>query len=229
MGEEYYCKFFQNAMDQRFIAEGTTDYSNVIDYPEVPRRMAHMASGARIILAVRHPVERAISHWRLMRSVGITDLGFYQAMIEHPPIVNSSKYYSTLRSYLRYFEKDQMLVVFFEEFCEDQNAELKRIFDFLGLGAKGGLASVRSENRTGEQMSVMLPAVRRVRSFPFVRGLWNRVPLRARNRFSKALRSRVDLPVDIDVGCRDFLRRELAQDMEQFLEIAGNGSVRWQI
>lgn len=101
---------------------------------------------ARIIIILRNPIDRAFSHYLMMKKWGMDKLFFEDAcLIEKSRIskgeweqadfgyLDRSRYASQIEHVLSVFPKQQVLFVLFEDFVQDQEFEFTRIQKWLGL------------------------------------------------------------------------------------------------
>jgi len=120
--------------------------------PRVPQRIKRHCPDAKLIILLRNPTERAISHYfhikrrqkadlqigeclvreddRFRRALEKDDLqsdGFRQALKPR------GLYAEQIRRYLDLFPRDKMHFVFSERMFENPSHELKRVFAFLGV------------------------------------------------------------------------------------------------
>ncbi len=167
-----------------------TYYANVQNEPAIgdispvylvdercPKRL-HDALGAdtRIIFMLRDPVERAYSHYSMLRNHHFEDLPFAEAVArsedaritksleryEHKygfQYVKESTYSEAIARYLDYFSADRIKYVLFEEFTADTSAQLTGIVDFLGLPQGFDFALDVYLNRSGGSSSSRLNKV----------------------------------------------------------------------
>ena len=111
-----------------------------------------------LLIILRNPVDRAFAHWNMQRFKGREPLDFFDAVREEqariagapPPearrfaYVDRGFYGRQLARLFKFFPRDQVKVVKFEEFKEHQPETLGSIFSFLGCKP---LRSVRSRDR----------------------------------------------------------------------------------
>jgi hypothetical protein len=112
----------------------------------------------KLLILLRNPVDRAFAHWNMQRFRGREPLDFFDAVREEktriagaPPAegrrfayVDRGFYGPQLARLFKFFPREQVKVVKFEEFREKQRKTLASIFRFLGLEP---LRSVRSKDR----------------------------------------------------------------------------------
>jgi len=112
----------------------------------------------KLLVLLRNPVERAFAHWNMQRFKGREPLDFFDAVREEktriagaPPTearrfayVDRGFYAQQLERLFRFFPRDQVRVVKFDEFNDKQRETLASVFSFLGLEP---LRSVRRKDR----------------------------------------------------------------------------------
>jgi hypothetical protein len=130
--------------------EATPDY---LFEPDAVRRLAAYRPDAKLIVILRHPVERAISQYLHEKRLGREMLPIEEAMRREPERVAfaekvgaagdetrlhasylaRSEYASQIRIVLDHFERDQLLILTSDELFSDPAATTRRCFAFLGL------------------------------------------------------------------------------------------------
>ena len=131
---------------EQFPIESCTQYC--IDFtPEylistraVKRISRHFGSDARIIVLLRDPVKRAFSQYRMRVYVGREGRSFrkcvnaqFRRKRSSRHFVARGRYIDQLDSLFRYFDKEQVLLIKFEELVKDTEQVLARTYDFLGI------------------------------------------------------------------------------------------------
>jgi len=112
----------------------------------------------KLLMILRNPVERAFAHWNMQRFRGREPLDFFDAVREEqsrisgaPPTearrfayVDRGFYGQQLERFFKFFPREQMKIVKFEEFKNNQRETLASIFSFLG---RKPMRWVRSKDR----------------------------------------------------------------------------------
>jgi len=112
----------------------------------------------KLLIILRNPVDRAFAHWNMQRYRGREPLDFFDAVREEqtriggaPPIdarrfayVDRGFYGRQLKRVFKFFPLDQVKVVKFEQFRNNQRETLAAIFSFLGCKPP---RSMRSKDR----------------------------------------------------------------------------------
>src|SRR4030095_14716720 len=112
----------------------------------------------KLLILLRNPVDRAFAHWNMQRFRGREPLDFFDAVREEktriagaPPAearrfayVDRGFYAKQLGRLFKFFPREQVKAVKFEDFREKQRETVVSIFSFLGLEP---LRSLRSKDR----------------------------------------------------------------------------------
>ena len=153
---EHYSALFEGADEaHRVVGECSSSY---LWSTEAAANVAAAHRDARIVVVLRHPVERLHSHWLMARKYGFTRLPLLEAVEQdqaHPDpgwgrselFVEAGLYADALGRWLRAFPEGQVKVLFNEEL--DDPATWLDLADWLGLD--GAIPDVdRTEgNRAG--------------------------------------------------------------------------------
>lgn len=106
--------------------------------PLAPSRVAQDFPGARFILILRDPVERAYSHYRhLMRAKKAGNPRLKDVYIQPVPLNHiftyRSMYFKQLKPWLDYFPRERFLIVTKEEADKDPANVMWKVFNHLGV------------------------------------------------------------------------------------------------
>jgi len=148
-GVDNWCEaHFSNALDDQKIGVLTPDY---LYYPYVAERISHtyLNSNLKFIVILRHPVDRAYSHYLMSKRRGYEDLSFKEAVLLENERINTNDYYkkshfsyisrglylNQLERYLEYFDRNSFLFLSFEsDIRSNLDSTVYRIEEFLGIG-----------------------------------------------------------------------------------------------
>lgn len=134
-GPDWYAGFFPpdyEAHRYQAIGEITAHY---LYTPEGPARMAAMGTIRKLVLILRHPVDRAYSHYWHQARIENYAGSFEQALEDWPMLMRTSIYSEGIERYRTHFAKDQMLVLITEETLQDVAAVKRTLAAFLGVDA----------------------------------------------------------------------------------------------
>lgn len=135
-GEEWYHERFTPKDGEHLLFDPTPSY---ICSPRAPERIAAYNPEARLIVCLRHPIDRAYSHyWHLKKNDlvrrpfrdALSHYECYATWVEHGFIGIG------LERVLAEFDRDQLLVLDFMALNEHPEREFQRILDFAGISVE---------------------------------------------------------------------------------------------
>lgn len=143
-GPGWYEQQFAGARTEQAIGEATQTY---MYFDEVPTRLARILPDALLIAVLRNPVDRAYSHYWLERVRGREPLTFADAVAEEPKRLASSglgartshsyldrgRYLRQLLNVCKYYSREALLVILFEELCDHPDVLFRDVCRFLGV------------------------------------------------------------------------------------------------
>ena len=129
-GVAWYESLFEECAGATAIGEATPGY---MYQPLAIERMAAVVPDARLIAILRNPVNRAYSQYWLQRNRYYEGLTFEQAMDHHPRLIELGLYTSQIQKVLQHYAPDQLQILFFEDLQLDNQACVRRVFDYLGV------------------------------------------------------------------------------------------------
>ncbi len=140
--------------------EASTTY---LMHPEAPANAHARVPDARLIAILRHPVDRAYSHWLHQRHQGMEEfsdfeealaaehrrreLGWRQSWQYRP----NGCYGSQLQGWLQYYPREQLLILFYDDWKADPQGLLRQVFAHIGVDPNVPVAVTR------ENVSSMQP------------------------------------------------------------------------
>ena len=137
---EEYISLFEKAGNKKAIGEASVSY---LFYPEAAINLKNTFPKSRIIIMLRNPVERAISHYNMDYKLGYVDLTFENVIqkkndsnlnkLYYQQFIELGLYYNQVKRYIELFGRENVLIIFFEDFKNDAPHEVKRIFEFLDV------------------------------------------------------------------------------------------------
>src|SRR3972149_755288 len=134
LGWEWYLGQFASAPSSAVaIGEASTSYTKFPEFSDVPRRIAERLPRVRLVYLIRHPVERIHSQYAHHVLMGDERRPISEALLADPRYLNTTQYAMQLEQYLRYFDRDQILIVQAEHLRSVRRTTVRRIFTFLGI------------------------------------------------------------------------------------------------
>jgi len=138
---EDYLKLFREVTSEKVIAEASTSYLASVN---AAKEIYKFNSKAKILIVLREPVSRTISHYNMDLDTGkntghmlddikndfnSTKKGYFVSNM----YVELSLYYNQVKRYLDVFPKEQILVLRFEDLIKDRLNVLSKLCDFLNI------------------------------------------------------------------------------------------------
>lgn len=132
----FYRQFFPN---QRKSDSKWGEFSPVyISDPEGMNKIHALFPTIRIIVSLRHPIQRAWSHYLYARDFLQTipkEIGFSEAMNRFPWLLTLSQYSEQLENLFNLFPREQCLILIFEEFTQDPVQAIAGVYRHIGVDA----------------------------------------------------------------------------------------------
>lgn len=172
LAQKYYTERLQK---QRFITGEASPY--YLFHPHTPQRIAKRLPHVKLIVLLRDPVSRAYSHYHHEVAGGHEKLSFEEAIArEEDRIGNEGEklaqddqyvsyahrhfsylargiYVDQLQRWMRYFPREQFLILKSEDFYADPASGLKQTLEFLGLPMIGA----KAQKEDYEQLNATKP------------------------------------------------------------------------
>ena len=137
-GIDWYKKFFPSdaqARKYRVIGEITPFY---LYHDECLERILKMPSITKLIVNLRNPVDRTYSHYGILVRDGNYFGSFEGCMAQHPVIIQHSFYSERLKKCLHHFQRDQILVLIYEQTIAASISKTKEVIaNFLDIDVEG--------------------------------------------------------------------------------------------
>lgn len=152
LGEKWYSAHFNKQQNNNLTGESSPYY---MFHPEVPTRMAQLLPKVKIIMLLREPIARAHSHFQYMLKKGIEKEQSFDKAIQrelkfisdssslipevHPhqhqhfSYLSRGKYLEQINNWLKYYKKDQLLLLKSEDLFENPKEVLNQTYKFLGI------------------------------------------------------------------------------------------------
>jgi hypothetical protein len=129
---EAYEQLFAAATTERAIGEASPQYLND---PHAPARVATELGDVRLIVSLRHPVDRAYASYLGRRAGGTEPRSVDEALRRDTYYFESSLYQAPLTRWLARFDRRRVLVLLFDDLAADPSATLPQISAFLTVDA----------------------------------------------------------------------------------------------
>ncbi len=130
-GIEWYEHFFESCNNDLIKGEVDETY---ISCPETAERIYRHLPDVKLITCLRNPIDRTFSAYLYFSRMGIINEPFETALDKYRKIlISDTLYYDHLSNYLKYFPKDNILVMLFDDLEKNPARFIKNIYSFLGI------------------------------------------------------------------------------------------------
>lgn len=152
-----YMRLFEGSDGRKVVGECSTYY---LSSARAPGNIRACNPEAKIVIVLRNPIDRIRSHYAMDLSLGTTDRPLLALIEEELALgdaadwsncqfyVGASRYARQIEAFRRHFEPERICVLSFEALVADPDAELRRLFEFLGIAAPSGPLALPRENRS---------------------------------------------------------------------------------
>jgi hypothetical protein len=188
-GLEYYCSLFAAAKPHQICGEGSTTYTRWPHTADASTRIADLLPRTRFIYLMRNPVDRAYSHYAHHMRLGVT-MTFEEALRRSSEYLDCGMYFEQVRRYLRFYPASQFLFLFLEDIKKDPQRIMAEVHRFLGVRDIAHRPEIlRPSNESGPDYYIRRHTTWRLRAFPAMSSLADRVPRPLRDGFYRLIKS----------------------------------------
>jgi hypothetical protein len=147
-GLDWYAAQFPSG--SRVLGESSPNYSKCHLFPGVAERLHSVLPRISLIYLVRHPVDRAVSHYVHRVSAGRESRPIEAVFedLEQNPYVLTGAYMFQLRQFLKFYPAERMLIVDADDLLNDRVRTMSRIFKYLGVNERFYSKSFASVHNT---------------------------------------------------------------------------------
>jgi hypothetical protein len=144
--EQYHALFKKTAS---VYGEGSTNYTK---YPffnvSIPADIYEYNPDMKFIYMMRHPVDRMVSHYKFAVERGYTNKEIDLELNSNEIYIETSKYYSQIKRYIDQFGKDNIKLVLFNDFINDQKKIMQEVVDFIGIPSYESFSNLAHANKS---------------------------------------------------------------------------------
>lgn len=141
--EEKYNGLFNTQRKDVIFGEGSVSY---LFYPNVAQDLKAYNSMAKIIIILRNPIDRAFSHYLMDYRLGLVSDSFEDiinkkskhknAQLFYQQYIKVGEYATQLKRYFDIFDKENILLVDYEDFKSDVAGTVKSVYSFLEISTE---------------------------------------------------------------------------------------------
>ncbi len=135
-----YIALFKSIEQKKAIGEASVSY---LFYPEAAKKIKEKFPKARIIIMLRNPIERAISHYNMDYKLGYIDCSLENAIqkkdksdlnkLYYQQFIQLGFYFEQVKRYIELFGQENVLIIYFEDINNNTQLEVEKLFHFLGV------------------------------------------------------------------------------------------------
>lgn len=129
---EDYQRLFETAGDAMAIGESSPLY---MESPVAAANIRRVIPGAKIVVSLRHPADRAISGYQMKLRHGGKTQAPDDAFSLEAHCVQASFYYENLKRYYDLFPPEQIKVILFDDFANNPLRLMQDLYGFLDVDA----------------------------------------------------------------------------------------------
>lgn len=226
-GLQWYEGFFDASRGQRAIGEISPQY---LYCPECPARIAASLPGVKLIVTLRHPVDRAYSQYGFVVQRRNFRGSFDEFLASREQALEKGFYSKYIANYLRVFDRARLLPLVFEETFADTGRAAARLAEFLGVPVEGfetaptsGKVNASSIPAHGGASGVAIAVGRRLRRW----GLEGVVDFGRRHGVQRAIsKGQAFPPLDGETRARH--GRQFADEFDELERRLGIDLRRWR-
>jgi hypothetical protein len=164
-GLDWYAAQFPSG--SRVLGESSPNYSKCHLFPGVAERLHSVLPRISLIYLVRHPVDRAVSHYVHQVSAGRESRPIEAVFedLEQNPYVLTGAYMFQLRQFLKFYQAERMLIVDADDLLHDRARTMSRIFKFLDVNDRlrdESFSDLYNTSTSKRRASVFTKAARRI-------------------------------------------------------------------
>ena len=134
-GIEWYKAFFAHCAEARATGEISNNYFYV---EEAPKRIYLVLPQVKLFCCLRNPFDRLRSVYLYRRRSGEIpcDMPLENAVFCYPDLVTDNCYYRHLERYYSYFEREQILILLYDDLVKCPEVFIRKLFEFLGVNSE---------------------------------------------------------------------------------------------
>jgi len=135
-----YLELFKGVKDEKIIGEASPSY---LADPDAPKLIHEVSPDAKILISLRDPVDRTFSNYLMLRRVGILKSSFLKELeislqdeedkIKNKIILERGLYFNNIKRYFGFFGKENVKIIFFENFIKNEKEIVEDILKFLNI------------------------------------------------------------------------------------------------
>lgn len=216
--EEYLKLWKEQDLKDKVLMEASTNYTK---YPAFPGSSSNILDFAKknpvdlkFVYVMRKPIERVLSQYTYSYARWISDS--LDERIEHGHIINVSRYAMQLDQYFNKFNRENFLLLPFEDLKNKPDELLKQVCKHLGIDDSFNFEALGQVHNKSEGRIITRPVDKIYKKYSFVKSFAKLFPKRFRRWLSRILfRKRIEGNFSFSAEQKQRVYNELKEDMNQ--------------
>jgi len=129
-GFKWYSKFFKHCKSKTAIGEVSNTY---IFSSLAAKRIWVFNPKIKLISCLRNPIDRTFSHYLFLLRNAEVNGTFEEVLVKRKDLLDRGMYSKHLSKYLKYFPKEQILILLYDDLKYDPKRFAKKIYNFLNV------------------------------------------------------------------------------------------------
>jgi len=228
---EKYHALFQNT-EKEVLGEASVSY---LFYDDVPKKIKIYNPNGKIIILLRNPIDRAFSHYLMDYRLGLVSQSFDEIVgaknkdektkLFYQQYIELGMYYQQVKRYLDVFGKENICILFYQDFKQDGAKEVKNIYQFLGVESNFEAEVGKKHNTFSMPKNAI---VRKIYSVVWLRKLLNKLIPSSIIKTIKTTLFRKDKKPKLSEESRLELYAVFNEDVKQLEELLAKDLSRWR-
>lgn len=217
---EHYKHFFKK--QATLYGEGSTNYTKYPTYNKnLHNDLYEYNPKLKFIYIVRHPLDRIRSHYIHAYKRGYETKEINKAIKENPHYILVTQYASQIQPYINRFGKEQIKIIFFDDYIKNPQQFFNQVCDFLDISSIRLNLSLLNKN-SSKQKNI------RHKKFDNTKTLTDKV-LKGLNiiksQFSKA---QLDKEIQFNIATRNYILESLQSEIEAIEHLCHRDLSHWK-
>ena len=232
-GMDWYLSNFSGRADHQIAGEFTPYY---VRDAVAMTRLSQDCPDAKLILAIRNPVERAWSHYKFLKNRKSVSSSFFETLHdERFEILEAGRYGAQLQRCLELFPKDQICIISFDEIKASPERTISKLYSFLEVDTDYKPEAPRTKSNAGHAVrSMFLARILRlakqlVRPFTSGRRGIMRLGFFKFGKMINRLNATAVDQVEMDEDVLAFLNEYYLEDLTLLAELVGKEVKLWEL
>jgi len=211
--------------------EGSVSY---LLYENVAEDIKKYNPGAKIIIMLRNPIDRAFSHYLMDYRLGLVSDSFEDivnkksknknAHLFYQQYIEVSEYAQQIQRYFNIFTRDNLLLIDYDDFKGDVSGTVDLVYDFLKVSTEF-TADVNTKHNTFTMPKNK--GIRFIYSFVFLRKILTFIFPKSLVKNIKGLLFKADKKPELLEETRNQLKQFFSDDVRQLGGVLGKDYSKW--